>query len=448
MDPGVGAPPRQCRLTQMIAARRARYLLAIVAVLAVVAPMKKPDHTTAAVPPMTALESVELLSSFANWPGECRVLMPGIHSTRRVKTDPITQEPVEVELALAVPLVVEGYAAWGTRPPKIALTFDDGPDARYTPQLLDILAENNARATFFVLGALVDRHAKLVRRMEKERHEIGIHSWWHADFTKIPSEEIADDLKRCQVALDAVVERPIRWVRPPYGALNSRVESVIDASGYRIALWTVDPHDWKSPGSGVIASRVLNRAHDGAIVLLHDGGGNRSGTVEAMRQVVPRLKARGFELVTVSELTGLSEPPPIDRGMQLTIGDEQFEIKAGYDEVRVEVDGVDISLGTAPLMVRDQFVIPARPVLEALGAEIGWDEELFAVTFRTVRGEFVVKLNSLDVKRNDRAMFVQLPSVSYRGTAMIPAWLIANACRANVTFDSERRVIEYTSPAR
>lgn len=430
--------------------RRLPALLAFSAALLLAAPASTeaagPD--TREAPPVSLIESADLMPTFTVWPGEGRVRVPGVYGTRRVKLDYTTREPVEVDLALASPILIPGRAAWGGGlPPRIALTFDDGPDSRYTPELLDILAKHNARATFFVLGALVEEHASIVRRMEEERHEIGIHTWWHADLTRLTDEAIASDLKRCQQALDAVIDRPIRWVRPPYGAVNSRVESVIEAKGYRVALWSVDPSDWRRPGASVIADRTLNAAHDGAVVLLHDSGGNRAGTVAAMRRVIPELQARGFELVTLSELKGLIDPPPAERGMIVTIGDERFEINARFDDVRVEVDGLEIELGAAPVMTRDQFLLPARPVLEALGARVGWDESQLAVTFEASRGDFVVRLNSLDVTRNGHRLFVQLPSVYYRGVAMVPAWLLANACRANVQYDAETRVIRFLTGA-
>ncbi len=400
------------------------------------------DTALATVP----VESAELLPTFADWPGECRIQLPGVHSTRRVKLDPLTREPLEVTLALVEPLLSDTRAvSLAKQPPKIALTFDDGPDGRYTSPLLDILAEHNARATFFVLGSLVESHGQLLRRMQQSGHEIGIHTWRHANLRRLSDEDIRDDLRRCRNALDTVIERPVRWVRPPYGAVDSRVHAVITAKGYDVALWSVDPHDWRRPGAGTIATRVLRESRDGAVVLLHDGGGDRSGTVEAMRQVVPELQARGFELVTLSELNGIVDPPPTEHGMILTIGDELFNISSQFDDVKVEVDGVELDLGASPMMTRDQFLVPARPVLEALGSEVTWNEESLALGFETVRGDFVVELNTLEITRNGRPLMVHLPSVYYRGVAMLPAWMIANACRAAVRFDSQRRVIEFST---
>ncbi|MGC9317375.1 MAG: polysaccharide deacetylase family protein [Armatimonadota bacterium] len=370
--------------------------------------------------------------------------MPGLRSVRRVRRDPSLDRVVSIDLALAQPLLETGAAA-ADRSPRIALTFDDGPSAKYTPQILDLLAEHGGRATFFVLGALVSSHKQLLQRMEAEGHEIGIHTWWHADLTALSDAAIAADLARCRSALDGVVERPIRWVRPPYGAVNARVRSAITDAGYRVAMWSVDPRDWQRPGSSVVANRILNHARDGAVVVLHDGGGNRAATVKAMHTVVPALVERGFEMVTLSELMGLAEPPPPERGMILSIGGDQFEIDADFDEVTVAVDGREVALDTPPVMCAGQFLVQGRPVLRALGAAVRWDAQRLVVGFAAARGEFEVRLNTLDVTRDGHQIRVRVPSVYYHDHALLPVWLIANACGAQVQFHQETRTIEFYS---
>jgi hypothetical protein len=256
---------------------------------------------------------------------------------------------------------------------------------------------------------------------------------------------VKSDIARCQAALIGVVNRPVRWVRPPYGAVNASVRKAINDAGYRVAMWSVDPRDWQRPGSSVVANRILNRAKDGAVVVLHDGGGNRAGTVAAMRKVVPALIARGYQLVTLSELTGLTEPAPFERGMRLAVGDNVFEVKAEHDDVTVTVDGVELELSEPPVMVNDQFLVHARPVLDALGSRVRWNAENLAVAFEGARGEFVVKLNSLDVTLGGDSVLVQIPSVYYHGTAMLPVWLMANAMDANVSWNPETRTIEFAT---
>ncbi len=130
--------------------------------------------------------------------------------------------------------------------------------------------------------------------------------------------------------------------------------------------------------------------------------------------------------------------------MILTIADERYRIEADFQDVRVMVDGNPVELAEPPVMVRDQFLVPARPVLRALGTDADWNPQELSVSFDGVRGRFTVKLNSLDVSLDDQELFVQVPSIYYHGTAMLPVWLMANACGATVQFDPATRTIEYT----
>lgn len=408
-------------------------------------PSPEPPQEQANEPSVPHLtDSVQLLPVRVEWPGYGAYTVPGLYSTRRVTHDVDLGRTVAMELAIAEPMLAQNSVGSSTTAPRIALTFDDGPSATYTPQLLDIFAQNSARCTFFVLGGLVSKHKQLIQRMEEEGHEVAIHSWWHANYTGLSDGAIASDLARCQRTLDPLVNRPVRWTRPPYGAVNSRVRNAITSAGYRVAMWTIDPRDWQNPGASAVVSRILKQAKNGSIVVMHDGGGNRAGTVAAMRILLPRLRERGFQIVTMSELHGLSEPPPAENGMILTIADERYRIEADFQDVRVMVDGNPVELAEPPVMVRDQFLVPARPVLRALGTDADWNPQELSVSFDGVRGRFTVKLNSLDVSLDDQELFVQVPSIYYHGTAMLPVWLMANACGATVQFDPATRTIEYT----
>lgn len=409
-----------------------------------------PDVAAGGHDPLLApVPTAELVGTYAALPGGGRMAVRGVYSVRRVAIDPVLGRTVHLEMAVAEPIMRAVAQASELEPldplPRIALTFDDGPSARYTPQILDIFAEHGGRCTFFVLGALASGHAELVRRIEEEGHEVGIHSWRHDDYTRLSAGGVRADLQRCRTVLDPLLEQPVRFVRPPYGAINATVRAAIADAGYRVAMWTVDPRDWQAPGSSVVADRVLSRAHDGAVVVLHDGGSNRSGTVAAMRTVVPELIARGYRLVTLSELHGLAEPRPQERGMRLSIGDERFVIEADFEDITVRVDNHEVEVATPPVRTREQFLVHARPVLKALGAGVGWDPESLTVTIASARGEFEVRLNSLDVSRNGRSLHVRVPAVYYHDAALLPVWLIANACGARVVFNEEERAIEFFS---
>ncbi|HUS79730.1 MAG TPA: polysaccharide deacetylase family protein, partial [Armatimonadota bacterium] len=353
-----------------------------------------------------------------------------------------------IELALAEPLVVyNGPKSGQDRPPRVALTFDDGPSSVYTPKVLKILRDHGAQATFFVLGCCAVGQQGLVRQASEEGHEIGIHTWNHPQLTHLSDAAIKADLARCQALLDPLVQEPIRWVRPPYGDRNRRVDAAINSAGYREALWSVDTRDWTAPGASVVASRVLNNVRDGSVVLMHDGGAKRGGTVEAVRTVVPALQARGFQLVTMSQLAGIAPGPPTERGMVLTVGSEQFTIEGGLEDVKVLVDGNEVALTTAPMKTRGQFLLHGRPVLNALGASCVWHADSLTLEVDAPRGKFLIRLNSQSLVVNGKEVFVQVPAVFYHGQALLPAWLIANACGASVSFSQAERAVRFVSAA-
>ncbi|HYU85291.1 MAG TPA: polysaccharide deacetylase family protein, partial [Kribbellaceae bacterium] len=154
-----------------------------------------------------------------------------------------------------------------TRTGKVVyLTFDDGPDPRWTPQVLDLLQRYDARGTFFMLGDEVRANPGLVRRVRDAGHAIGNHSVDHKDLTKVSAARLRTEIAGGPAS---------RCFRPPYGATNARVRAAIRAAGLRQVLWDVDPDDWQRPGARVIASRILTHVHNGDVVLMHDGGGNR-----------------------------------------------------------------------------------------------------------------------------------------------------------------------------
>ena len=158
----------------------------------------------------------------------------------------------------------------------------------------------------------------------------------------------------------------LRWVRPPYGAKNATVEQLIEAAGCHVAMWSVDPQDWRRPGSEVIYQRVVGRAHSGAVVLFHDGPANRAGTVNAVRRLVPALQKKGYRLVTMSELFGLV--PVFTGEVYLDLGAEHIHLMPAAQEMRVIVDGEPIE-PAHPLLIGDgQLLLPLEPIVERLGA--------------------------------------------------------------------------------
>jgi peptidoglycan/xylan/chitin deacetylase (PgdA/CDA1 family) len=177
-----------------------------------------------------------------------------------------------------------------------ALTFDDGP-AECTSALLEVLARHDARATFFVIGQRAARRRELVRRIAREGHEVGNHSWSHPDLRALAPAALRVELERTSDAIErATGERPSLF-RPPYGFTNRAVRDAASALGMRSVLWDVSTDDWLRPGAGQIAA-VLRAASPGAVVLMHDGRagagrGERSQTVAAVARLLAERKPRG-----------------------------------------------------------------------------------------------------------------------------------------------------------
>lgn len=212
----------------------------------------------------------------------------------------------------------------------VALTFDDGPSAAYTPKVLDILRRHGAKATFFVLGENAARNKGILARAAAEGHEIGSHTWSHIKLTGKSRDTIISEMNRTSDVVQQATGRRPSVMRPPYGATNKAVTSfMMQQYGMPSILWDVDTVDWKHPGVGVVINRAVNGARNGSIILLHDIHGS---TLAAVEGVVKGLQARGFKLVTVSELVRLGRdaagasapaetmmantPPPTDGGAE------------------------------------------------------------------------------------------------------------------------------------
>lgn len=189
-----------------------------------------------------------------------------------------------------------------TDQPVVAMTFDDGPHETLTPQLLDMLAARNIRATFFLIGRRVARYPELTRRIAAEGHEIGNHTWNHPRLTSLGNDGLLSELDRTTVAINDAAGRPPVTMRPPYGLLSTRQRALIyEARQLPTILWSVDPEDWRRPGSSVVANRIISHAHPGAVILSHDIIG---ATVRAMPATLDGLIARGYRFATVSEMIG------------------------------------------------------------------------------------------------------------------------------------------------
>ncbi|MGE5185774.1 MAG: polysaccharide deacetylase family protein [Acidobacteriota bacterium] len=183
---------------------------------------------------------------------------------------------------------------------RIALTFDDGPDPARTPALLDALAELGVPATFFLLGSAVDANPQLAARIARDGHEIGNHTYHHRYLPLARSTRVARELADTDAAIARATGIVPKLARPPYGGRSPFTVRAFARGGKRVVLWDVNSFDWKGAPAADVARRVLERARPGSIVLLHEARTGGEVTVDAVRMLVPELRARGFELCTVS----------------------------------------------------------------------------------------------------------------------------------------------------
>lgn len=183
-------------------------------------------------------------------------------------------------------------------PRTIALTIDDGPSPVYTPQILQILERHHVTASFSMVGQNVTYYPGLVRDVADAGHVIVNHTWDHANLALLRASQARTEIARASDAIHAAVgERP-RIFRAPYGAWSKATLEYCASEKLMPLDWSVDPRDWSRPGVGEIVTNILRNTRTGSIILEHDGGGNRSQTVAALRTVIPRLLAEGYRFRT------------------------------------------------------------------------------------------------------------------------------------------------------
>ncbi|MBF7095562.1 LysM peptidoglycan-binding domain-containing protein [Alkalibacter mobilis] len=185
----------------------------------------------------------------------------------------------------------------------MALTFDDGADGDSIPQVLQILKDHNVKSTFFVTGKAAEDHPTLIEDIFEAGHEIGNHSYSHPDFTKITASQIATELQKCDSLVVNITGKSTKpYFRPPFGYYNNDVLAAVGSAGYSKTIhWTVDTIDWRGDSVADITKRVMDKAGNGAIVLMHVGAG-AVNTPSALPGIITNLKSQGYKLVTITEL--------------------------------------------------------------------------------------------------------------------------------------------------
>ena len=192
-------------------------------------------------------------------------------------------------LMLSIPVRADAGAQY------VALTFDDGPSGRFTRRLLDGLKERDARATFLLCGYRLELYPKEAARIIAEGHEVGIHGYSHDPMCDMTQPQVTKEIQKTA----ALLQKGVQFLRPPGGKYNEATIAAAQNAGLAILSWSVDPKDWACDDATTITERVVEKAKDGDVILLHDMS---DSSVTAALRIIDRLKAKGFRFVTVSEL--------------------------------------------------------------------------------------------------------------------------------------------------
>lgn len=188
------------------------------------------------------------------------------------------------------------------RPHEVALTFDDGPDSLWTPCILEILSYYKTKATFMCVGEKVRQHPEVLRRLVKEGHIAGNHSWDHPHMTKLTAADIRDQVQHTAEEIESIAGIKPCLFRPPYGELNQTVRQEVLQLQNQIILWNVDSEDWKGLGGPKIAGKVISHVSSGSIIVQHCAGSQSSGTVQALPYIIEVLKEQGYIFSLISDM--------------------------------------------------------------------------------------------------------------------------------------------------
>jgi peptidoglycan-N-acetylglucosamine deacetylase len=191
----------------------------------------------------------------------------------------------------------------------VALTFDDAPDSLFAPVILDILMHYDVKATFFILGSCAHQNPDMVKSIVSQGHIVGNHTYDHLDITKIPADQVREQIQRTEDEIYQIVGLRTALFRPPFGFLNDESTRIVFSLGYKIILWNIDSYDWIGLTGPAIASRVINNITPGSIVLMHnacDGSvASGTGTTQSLPYIIEVLKAEGYIFTTIDKLLNL-----------------------------------------------------------------------------------------------------------------------------------------------
>lgn len=194
------------------------------------------------------------------------------------------------------------YKSFDNSEMNIALTFDDGPHPRLTPQILDILNKYGVKATFFVVGSNVKAYPDVVKRVLDDGHELGNHTENHINLEKSNSRNVIKELKDSHDDVLELCDFNMKYFRPPMGAVNKTVCQIAKKMDYDVILWSIDTEDWRHLSVDKITDNIYKNIKSGSIILFHDYISNGSPTPEAIDIIIPQLQEKGYNFVTIGQL--------------------------------------------------------------------------------------------------------------------------------------------------
>lgn len=195
------------------------------------------------------------------------------------------------------------YWAGSAQDKQAALTFDDGPDATWTPQILEILREKHVKATFFVIGSQAQKYPEMLRQLYSDGHTIGNHTQNHLNLVKLDPPKIDEEIEQSSFIIREIIGKTPRLIRPPYGFHNTAVDNAVYGKGGIIVLWSLDTKDWMGPDAKTIKASILPKMQNGYIILQHDGENPKlTGSVQVLPDIIDDLKAKGYSFVTIDKL--------------------------------------------------------------------------------------------------------------------------------------------------
>ncbi|WP_245995879.1 polysaccharide deacetylase family protein [Paenibacillus taihuensis] len=218
----------------------------------------------------------------------------------KTSTTPPVLPPVPILLQKPTEPAVDYVPKKGAK--LVALTFDDGPDGRFTPEILSILKASKIHATFFTVGIQVNHYGSMMKRIKAEGNEIGNHSYSHKDLSKLDRNQILSQIKQADVLINKQCGYVPRIVRAPYGAVSPLLRTIMKENHRDLIGWSVDTRDWAGSSVATMRANVNKNTHPGGIILMHSFGSKLDNTVQLLPLIIKDLKNKGYTFVTVSEL--------------------------------------------------------------------------------------------------------------------------------------------------